>query len=179
MYWQAVFWFLRYICVSIKKEEKSHFHSVRVSAKHMVAMSHRHIHAIFKSALTHLHLGVHVRTGSVSYLSKDWVDDGSQLPPVSLLQPDVIGVSHGGRQTQSLGLRLWRPLDTSWAPPPEWLYLLLDGALEDDWNRKVVPRKLNRNILNSVPFQDLKVDVQKLQPHRKTNSTHTQLHSHQ
>lgn len=45
-----------------------------------------------------------------AYLSKDGVNDGSQFPPVSLLQSRLVRVSHGGGQAQGLGLWLRRPL---------------------------------------------------------------------
>lgn len=86
---------------------------------------------MFRSALAPRHS----LPRSESYLSEDWVDDGSQLPPVSLLQPEVLGVSDGGRQTQGLGLGLRRPLYARWTPSPEWLNLLLDGTLEDRTRR--------------------------------------------
>lgn len=87
------------------------------------------INAMFRSALTPR------LPRSESYLSEDWVDDGSQLPPVSLLHPEVLGVSNGGRQTQGLGLVLRRPLYACWTPSPEWLNLLLDGTLKDRTRR--------------------------------------------
>lgn len=53
-----------------------------------------------------------IRGNRPAYLSEDGVNDGPQLPPVSLLQPHLVWVSHWGGQAQGLGLWLRGPLHT-------------------------------------------------------------------